>query len=65
MSEVSRITPQEAHAKVSAGTSLLVCAYEDPERFSTMRLEGAISIQEFRAKRATLPREQQIIFYCA
>ncbi len=65
MAEVARITPQEAHARVSAGKALLVCAYEDPARFAEMRLEGAIPIQEFRARRGGLPRDQEIIFYCA
>ena len=65
MAKVARITPQEAHARVSAGQALLVCAYEDPARFAELRLEGAISIQEFRSRRATLPRDQEIIFYCA
>jgi len=65
MAEVARITPQEAHARVSAGQALLVCAYEDPTRFAALRLEGAISIQEFRTRRARLPRDQEIIFYCA
>jgi len=65
MAMVARITPQEAHARVSAGQALLVCAYEDPARFAELRLEGAISIQEFRSRRATLPRDQEIIFYCA
>jgi len=65
MAEVARITPQEAHAHVSAGQALLVCAYEDPTRFAELRLKGAISIQEFRARRSTLPRDQEIIFYCA
>ncbi len=50
--------------EVQAGQVLLVCAYEDPERFATMRLEGAISIQEFRARRPSLPKDQEIIFYC-
>jgi rhodanese-related sulfurtransferase len=64
MTEVARITPQEAHARVSSGQALLVFAYEDPARFFELRLEGAISIQEFRARRGTLPRDQEIIFYC-
>jgi hypothetical protein len=29
-----------------------------------MRLEDAISIQEFRTRRASLPKDQEIIFYC-
>ena len=65
MAKVARITPLEAHARVVAGQALLVCAYEDPSRFAEIRLEGAISIQEFRARRASLPRDQEIIFYCA
>jgi len=64
MTEVARITPQEARARVSAGNALLVCAYEDPARFAGIRLEGAISLQEFRARRSALPRDQEIIFYC-
>ena len=65
MAEAARVTPQEAHSRVSAGRALLVCAYEDPARFAELRLEGAISIQEFRARRASLPRDQEIIFYCS
>jgi hypothetical protein len=65
VAEVARITPQEAHAQVVAGRALLVCAYEDPARCADIRLEGAISIQEFRARRPALPRDQEIIFYCS
>ncbi|MBI5015058.1 MAG: ArsR family transcriptional regulator [Deltaproteobacteria bacterium] len=65
MTEVPRITPEEAHAKVTAGKSLLVCGYEDPERFAAMHLEGGISIQEFRMLRPTLAKDREIIFYCA
>jgi hypothetical protein len=65
MTEAARITPLEAHSRVRAGRALLVCAYEDPARFAELRLEGAISIQEFRARRPTLPRDQEIIFYCS
>jgi hypothetical protein len=65
MTAVPRITPQEAHEKVEAGEALLVCAYEEPERFQALQLEGAISIQEFRSQRASLPWDQEIIFYCA
>jgi rhodanese-related sulfurtransferase len=65
MAKVERITPQEAQPRVAAGQALLVCAYEDPARFAEIHLEGAISIQEFRTRRAALPRDQEIIFYCA
>jgi len=65
LAKVERISPQEAHARVVAGQALLVCAYDDPARFAEIHLEGAISVQEFRARRAALPRDQEIIFYCA
>ena len=65
MAETARITPQEARPRVRAGNVLLVCAYEDPARFAGNRLERAISLQEFRTRRSTLPRDQEIIFYCA
>ncbi len=65
MTAVRRITPQEAHEKVRAGEALLVCAHEDPERFQSLQLEGAISFQEFRSHGASLPWDQEIIFYCA
>jgi hypothetical protein len=65
LAKVARITPQEAQPRVIAGQALLVCAYEDPARCAELRLEGAISLQEFRARRSALPRGQEIIFYCA
>jgi hypothetical protein len=65
MVEVERITAREAHEKVSAGKALLICAYEDTLDCAIMRLEGSISIQEFRKKRPTLPLDTELIFYCA
>ena len=65
MAEVPRIAAREAHALVAAGRALLVCAYEDPVRFAELRLPGAIPIQELRARRSGLPRDQTVIFYCA
>jgi hypothetical protein len=30
-----------------------------------MRLEGAISLQEFKNRASQVPKDQEIIFYCA
>lgn len=65
MVEVPRISAQEARARVASGQGLLVCAYEEPEKFASLHLEGAISIQEFRRLRPSLAKEREIIFYCA
>jgi hypothetical protein len=65
MDEVPRITPQEIYPKVQSGAALLVCAYESDARFRQVHLEGAISLEEFTSLRPTLPRDREIIFYCA
>jgi len=65
MEDVPRISSEEARPKVLNGAALLVCAYEDPSSFRSMRLEGAISVQEFRERLSSLGKEKEIVFYCA
>ncbi|MGD9053801.1 MAG: rhodanese-like domain-containing protein [Desulfobacterales bacterium] len=65
MSEPIRITPSEARQKVISGRALLVCAYDDPEKFKKNHLEGALSFSELLAKLSALDKSQEIIFYCA
>ncbi len=65
MDDVLRISPEQARPKVLDGEALLVCAYEDPSSFRSMRLDGAISVQEFREKLSSLGKEKEIVFYCA
>ena len=65
MSETIRISPQEARQKVTAGQALLVCAYDDAEKFKTNHLEGALSFSELRSKLPGLAKTQEMIFYCA
>ena len=60
-----RITPQEAYTKVKAGQAILVCGYEEEEKFKALRLEGAISFAGFQAMLPSLPKDREIIFYCA
>jgi hypothetical protein len=61
----ARITPQDAYEKVKAREAILVCGYEDEERFKALRLEMAISFDEFQKMLPTLPMDREIIFYCA
>lgn len=65
MSNIPRISPRETRERVKAGTALLVCAYDDEDKFKTVRLEGALSLSELREREKSLPRDQEIIFYCA
>ena len=63
MSEPERITAEEVYNKLKSGKALLVCAYEDEERFKKLQLEGAISLNEFKSKLPSLEGDQEIVFY--
>ena len=63
--EPERVTPEEVYQKLKASKALLVCAYEDELKFKMMRLQGAISFNEFKSKLPSMSRDQEIIFYCA
>ncbi len=65
MTEVERITPAELYPKLQAGEALLVCAYDDDAKFRAMHLSGAISLAEFHKLLPTLPKDREIVFYCA
>lgn len=63
--DIERIDPREARAHLASDPSaLFVCAYDD-ERWLQHQLDGAISLPELRAIEARLPRDTEIIFYCA
>jgi rhodanese-related sulfurtransferase len=64
MARHEKISPEGVRKKVKASEALLVCAYEEDEKFRQMRLEGAMSYKEFKKKVASIPRDQEIIFYC-
>jgi rhodanese-related sulfurtransferase len=63
MTEPVRISPEEARKKILSNEAILVCAYEEEEKFRNMHLEGAISLNEFKTRVTSLSKEQEIIFY--
>jgi hypothetical protein len=65
MAEVERISAEEARRKVQGGQAVLVCAYEDEAKCGSMRLEGAVTLGEFRRTLSLLPQDREIILYCA
>ncbi len=65
MAETERISPEEVNKKLKAGSVLLVCAYDDEEKFRTLHLEGALSFNQFKSKFPSLSKDQEIVFYCA
>jgi len=62
--QVERIGVADARAETSAGRALLVCAYDDA-RCARVRLGGAITLSDLERRAASLPKSQEIIFYCA
>jgi hypothetical protein len=65
MANPARVTPQEIYPRVQAGQALLVCAYADEAKCRSMQLEGAISLREFQSRLPGLPKDQEIVFFCA
>ena len=65
MGEAVRVSPQEVYQKVKDGKTLLVCGYEDDAKFKQLHLEGAISFSDFKARLASLSKDEDIVFYCA
>jgi hypothetical protein len=65
MGQVERVSPQAIRHAIQSGNALLVCAYEDEEKCRKMNLEGSITLQEFRSRMPSLPKEKEIVLYCA
>lgn len=62
---VERIEPTTARADTASGKALLVCGYEDDAKCRKARLEGSIPLAPFTSMASTLPKDKEIIFYCA
>ena len=65
MAEIARIDVAEARRKVEAGQAVLVCAYDDEAKCGRMKLAGSITLAELRVRVPSLPKSQELIFYCA
>lgn len=62
--DIQRISPEMTYEKVRAGDAILVCAYGDG-KCKDILMEGALLRGEFETMLSTLPKDQEIIFYCA
>jgi len=65
MADIDRISVEEAHRKTNANQALLVCAYADEAKCRMINLEGSISLTSFESRASSLPKTQEIIFFCA
>jgi hypothetical protein len=48
---------------VKANEALLVCAYDDEEKYKMVNLEGSISLGAFQSRLGAVPKTKEIIFY--
>lgn len=62
---IERIDPQAARVHLRSSSALLVCAYDSAEKCQSNRIDDAIDFSALEARVATLPRDQELIFYCA
>jgi rhodanese-related sulfurtransferase len=62
---VERIGPHEAREHLRASNALLVCAYDSDEKFRQNRINEAMSLADFRTRENGIPKDREIIFYCA
>ncbi len=65
MADIERISVGDARKKAQAEQALLVCAYEDEAKCRMINLDGSVSLASFEARVGSLPKTQEIIFYCA
>lgn len=65
MSDAVRISATEVRGRVKSGDAMLVCAYDSDDKFRAHHLEGAVSLSEFRTLVPTLPKDKELIFFCA
>ena len=63
--EIERISPDDARRDVEVGHALLVCAYADDTKCQAIRLEHATTLNVLQQRLANLPKDHEIIFYCA
>jgi rhodanese-related sulfurtransferase len=62
---VDRISPQQTHRHLESSTAVLVCAYDSAEKCRNYHLDGAIPLAEFESRMQSIPKDKELIFYCA
>jgi hypothetical protein len=64
MMAVPKIDPEQARRSMEQG-AILVCAYDEAEKCQRYHLEGAMSLKELEGKEASIPKNRELLFYCA
>ena len=64
MADPIRVSPQEAWDGLQSSECMLVLSYSNPAAFKKFPIEGAIPFPEFQSRLPSIPKEQEIVFYC-
>ena len=65
MATFERISAEQALHDVNEKGTLLICGYDVEEKWENARVPGAINYLQFKAQSHDLPKESELIFYCA
>lgn len=61
---ITRIRVEKAKPRVLTGKALLVCSYNDA-RCQKLMLKEALLLSQLEKKARSIPKNTEIIFYCA
>jgi hypothetical protein len=62
---VPRISPLQVWARLQTQPpALLVCAYDDEEKCAALKIPGSLLLRSLSSRLGSLPKDQEIIFYC-
>ena len=59
-----RLDANTVRQRVGRG-SMFVCAYDDEQKCKDQGVNGSITFKQFQARLANLPKNEEIIFFCA
>ncbi len=62
----TRVSPDSVRRRMESDEPpLLVCGYDDDRKCRDIAIEGAMTYSQFRNQLDQIPKEREIIFYCA
>ena len=62
---IARVSPSEVWTRLQESPpALLVCAYDDENRCAAMKIPGSLLLRELDDRLRSLPKTQEIVFYC-
>ena len=65
ITEANRVTVSQVRDRLQGPNSaLLVCAYDDEEKCRSMHIPGSVTLSQLNFRLESLPKDQELVFYC-